>query len=283
MKSFDNEEAGQDYKNDSSTNGSIPVCWNQSWAGTWSSFRKMVTPNVGSGIEYRMMIYPAPSNYFQAEEKNSFFDHPEWITSIEQVAEQIGGANPFWGTLYCPNLINAMNDWDEEKRLQAKEEGDTFLDIIRRRDRQKGFLAGLAFAILERRDDFFNLPVKKLKNGMVVRYFKVSNRAIKFARYVADLCVAGELATLKEDVTLKLESEKLRGHHAANSFKTYSDSTVAQYNLLPDEFTMQEAQALFPDMKLETLRSKIKRWREDGFLHRDPLTHKFVKVKRSLT
>ena len=136
MKSFDNEEAGQDYKNDTSTNGAIPVCWNQSLAGTWSSFRKLMTPHVGSGIENRMMIFPAPSNYFRMEEKNPFFDHPEWVTSIEQVAEQIGGANPFWGTLYCPNLIKAMDEWSKEKMEQAKEENDTFLEIIRRRDRQ---------------------------------------------------------------------------------------------------------------------------------------------------
>lgn len=282
MKSFDNEDAGQDFKNDTSTNGAVPVCWNQSWAGTWNSFRKMMCPNVGSGIEYRMMIFPAPTNYFQMEENNSFFDHPEWTKIIEEVAEIIGGKNPFWGTMYCPNLNNAMNEWCEEKMEQAKEENDTFLDIIRRRDRQKGFLAGLAFAILERREDFFNLPVKKLKNGMVVRYLKVSNRAIKFARFVADLCVAGELATLREEVMLKLESEKQRGYQGAKSFKMYSDSSVAQFNLLPDEFTMQEAMDLFPDMKIETLRSKIKRWREDGFLQRDAMTKKLVKVKRSL-
>ena len=81
---------------------------------------------------------------------------------------------------------------------------------------------------------------------------------------------------------LKLESERQRGYHAAKSFKMYSDSSVAQFNLLPDEFTMQEAIALFPGMKIETLRSKIKRWREDGFLQREAMTKKFVKVKRSL-
>ena len=118
---------------------------------------------------------------------------------------------------------------------------------------------------------------------MVVRYLNVSNRAIKFARFVGDLCIAGESATLKEEVTLKLESEKLRSRNTANGFKIYSDSSVAQFERLTDEFTMQEARALFPDMKLETLRSKIRRWREDGFLHRDPLTQKFVKLKRSLT
>ena len=283
VKSFDNEDAGQDFKNDTSTNGEVQVYWNQSLAGTWRSFDKLVLSNVGSGMEYRMMIFPAPSSYFQMEEKSGFFDHPEWTTSIEEVAELIGGTNPFWGTIYCPNLITAMDQWCEERMEQAKEDDkDKFLDVIRRRDRQKGFEGGIAYSILENRDKFFNLPVKKLKNGKVVRVVRASKNAIKFAYYIADLCSAGEIVTLKDEVVAYMERQKRGLRNVSAGFKQYSNSTMQQFNRLPERFTKQHVKDMFPDINLETLKSKLMRWKNEGLLHYDSKNHVYIKLTQTL-
>ena len=283
VKSFDNEDAGQDYKSDTSTNGEVLVYWNQSLAGTWRSFDKLVISNIGSGMEYRMMIFPAPSSFFQMEEQSGFFDHPEWTTSIEEVAELIGGTNPFWGTIYCPNLINAMNQWCVERMEQAREDNeDKFLDVIRRRDRQKGFEGGIAYSILENRDKFFKLPVKKLKNGKVVRVLRASKNAIKFAYYIADLCCAGEIVTLKEDVVAHMDRQKRGLRNVSAGFKQYSNSTIQQFNRLPERFTKKILRETFPDINMETLKSKVMRWKNEGLLCYDTKNHVYIKLTQTL-
>lgn len=282
LKGFDNEEMGNECKYDQSTNGPVNVYWNWSMAGTWESFWHMMSPLIGTGMEFRLMIYPAPSNYFQKEEISKFFEHPEWEDNIREVAEQIGGAKPFYGLVYCPELIREMEEWCNEKLDIASESHDKFYDTLRKRDRQKAFLAGLAFAILEQRDKFLNLPIVQLKNRMFAFKMRPSKNTIKFARLFGDLLVACEMATLKDEVAVKEQKSKGAPRKLQMNFKTYTNETMEQFNRLPDSFTKKEANEVLKDVPSNTVKQKLKRWKKDGLLNLDNKTGVYKKTDKKM-
>ncbi|MBQ5462208.1 MAG: hypothetical protein IIT55_10275, partial [Bacteroidaceae bacterium] len=96
------------------------------------------------------------------------------------------------------------------------------------------------------------------------------------------LCSAGEIVTLKDEVVAYMERQKRGLRNVSAGFKQYSNSTMQQFNRLPERFTKKNLREMFPDINLETLKSKLMRWRNDGLLGYDSKNRVYIKLTQTL-
>lgn len=280
LKSFDNEDGGVDFKYEQSSNGSVEVCWNTVYAGVWDTLWHFCN-TLSSGIEYRMVLCPMPSPRIEIWKADELIRTPEEEAAIREVAEQIGGKdNPFWGPVCAPELMEEMEKWHDEKKCESLlNGGDLEYFQLSHRNKQKAFLAGIAFAILEQRDNFFQLPIVKLKNGSWARRLEVSEDTIKFARFVADFCVDTEDAIIKKK---KHESKNYTNGAPTprSGLSKMSNKTMVLYNKLPDSFTFSDFKNYNSGItSRSTLTSTLQRWRDAQILTYDEEEKVYRKVK----
>ena len=57
---------------------------------------------------------------------------------------------------------------------------------------------------------------------------------------------------------------------------------MQQFNRLPERFTKQHVKDMFPDINLETLKSKLMRWKNEGLLHYDSKNRVYIKLTQTL-
>ena len=266
IKSFDSEMAGKFYMNREGRNGRRRVLWNFVGAGTWPTFWNIINKNIRLGLEYRLMIFPVASQHFQKEEISAFATHPKWVQTIKSVAKQIGGKDTLLhGPIYCPELIKEMEKWCDEQGEIAKEEKDTDLrDVFRRRDRQKGFIAGILFSLIEQKDKFAKLQRVKMPNGEIGVRIKPTKNALLFARFIADFCVECEMAVLG-DVILeaKMNSKGAPLPSALALTSRMKRTTKDMFNRLSPCFTIKEFKKLFPEgTSINTIKGMLQGWRD---------------------
>ena len=262
LKAFGNEEAGSDFKYNKSTNGIVNVYWNFLMCGVWSSFWSLMN-KFDSGLERRLMIFPMPNHKFRLWEKSEHVRTESQKKAIRELAEEIGSyEHPFFGNVVATELVNEMDCWMKEQAELAKETSDEQRFQFCLRDRKKGFMAGVAFAIIENRSRFHQLRNVQLPNGEYARKLTISKNAKAFARFVADFCIETNLAVLANEI--EESRQKMKGAPtpwAPSKKGGMTPEVKARFDKLPDVFTIDDVLAVYPEGTTRaTAQNVIHRW-----------------------
>ena len=232
---FDHSFWGQDYNSDQSESGDVEVgyCW--SILGTPGSVAKCFRgDNVENGLSGRVMMSEMPDNMFA---KISVFkelteaDHQR----INQGVALLRKAQGFYDT---PRLRKAINQWLEEKRLEAFKELNRVKDIYRRRAGVIGFRCGVVFMLL---------------------CGKESNACLDFAVKMAEY-------TLQQQMKFfgPLLMNQIRSSQEAEQQTTINTNV---FEKLPPVFTLDDLRKLkgneFTDSALYSI---ISRWKKEGWI-----------------
>ena len=142
---FDHSRWGQDFNSDQAESGEVEVGYNWTIMGTPGSVEKCFKgDNVENGLSSRIMLSEMPDNAFA--KITVFKDLSETdLKRIEQAAQLLREANGFYDT---PRLRKAINQWLEEKRIEAAKSFDRVTDIYRRRAGVIGFRCGVICMLL---------------------------------------------------------------------------------------------------------------------------------------
>lgn len=216
--SFDGGTYAQQYISDTTWSGSVKCMLSTLWAAQPSTFDAFFGVEKWlDGTASRHLFVDIPTQrYKQAAVWKPFT--PAQRAEIEAACRRLDEmtVSPA-GKLLAPQRIelpwleSAVNQWSEEQRQRAKEEGNENRDIYRGRDAVLGFRAGvIAFLLWGQKDD------------------KTTRRNVrKFALWVADRAIEGHL------------------HHAPTQQQLQKKGTgnfIAEraYNILNDTFTREE-------------------------------------------
>ena len=142
---FDHSRWGQDFNSDQAESGEVEVGYNWTIMGTPGSVAKCFKgDNVENGLSSRIMLSEMPDNSFA--KITVFKDLSEAdLKRIEQAAQLLREANGFYDT---PRLRKAINQWLEEKRIEAAKSFDRVTDVYRRRAGVIGFRCGVVCMLL---------------------------------------------------------------------------------------------------------------------------------------
>lgn len=238
---FGRERWGVDFNSDQSESGDVRVTYNWTILGTPHTIKKMFCgrneSNAENGLSSRMMLSEMPDNMFA---KITVFKE---LTESEQnrISEATALLRTASGFYDTPRLRKAIDQWLEEKRMEASLNMDFIMDRFRRRAGVIGFRCGVVFMLLEG---------KESKNCV--------DFAVKMAEYTLQM-------------QLKMFRPLLAKHYADNA-----DGNVGGYvngsifEQLPATFTMQDLRKLkgseFCDGTLYTI---ISRWKSDGWVEKN--------------
>lgn len=234
---FDHSRWGQDFNSDQAESGEVEVGYNWTIMGTPGSVAKCFKgDNVENGLSSRIMLSEMPDNAFA--KITVFKDLSEVdMKRIEQAAQLLREANGFYDT---PRLRKAINQWLEEKRIEAAKSFDRITDVYRRRAGVIGFRCGVICMLLFGKENNACLDI-----------------AVKMAEY-----------TLRQQV-------KFFGPLLEKQYKNDQDNvqqTTVNTNIfdqLPSPFTLDDLRRLkgseFSDNTFYTI---ISRWKKLGWIEK---------------
>ena len=235
--SFDRGEWGQDYNSDQAESGTVKVAYNWTILGTYGAMRKCFkSDNIENGLSSRILVAEMPDCSFSKMpkfKKRSKEDEAR----IQEAVTKLRGVSGFIDT---PRLRKAIENWVEEKRVEAAKDIDHVKDTYRRRAAVIGFRCGVIFRLLEGKE---------------------SNAAIEFALMMAEYCLKEQIKTfgdslLNEYVNAKDECQRYGANHSV-------------FDQLPPTFTKEDLRALKSGYCTDnSLYSIISRWKNDGWLEK---------------
>ena len=235
--SFDRGEWGQDYNSDQAESGTVKVAYNWTILGTYGAMRKCFkSDNIENGLSSRILVAEMPDCSFSKMpkfKKRSKEDEAR----IQEAVTKLRGVSGFIDT---PRLRKAIENWVEEKRVEAAKDIDHVKDTYRRRAAVIGFRCGVIFRLLEGKE---------------------SNAAIEFALMMAEYCLKEQIKTfgdslLNEYVNAKDECQRYGANHSV-------------FDQLPPTFTKDDLRALKSGYCSDnSLYSIISRWKNDGWLEK---------------
>ena len=236
---FGRERWGTDFNSEQSESGDVKVAYNWTILGTPRTIRKMFSgrneSNAENGLSSRCMVSEMPDGRFS---RITFFDElsDNERQRVDQAARMLRSAKGFYDT---PKLRKAIDNWLEEKRIEASQKMDIIMDVYRRRAAVIGFRCGVVFMLLEGKE---------------------SKACIEYALMIADYTLYMQLKTF--------------GPLLMRSYKDSNENEGTSVNVnifaqLPSPFTLQNLRQLkgreFAD---GTLYSIISRWKTDGWVEK---------------
>ena len=236
--SFDRSRWGQDYNSDQAESGEVPVAYNWTILGTEDSvMRCFNNDNTQNGLSGRMMLSEMPDNMFA--KISVFKDLSEADRQrIERAAQILQEADGFYDT---PRLRKTIDEWLEEKRVEASMAMDRVKDIYRRRSAVIGFRCGVVMMLL---------------------CGKESNVCLSYARMIAEY-------TLQQQTRLfgpVLLSTYTRTVETKPVVTTINNNI---FDRLPSTFSMEHLRLLkgseFADSSLSSI---ISRWKSEGWVEK---------------
>lgn len=242
--SFDNGEWGQDYNSDQAESGVVKVAYNWTMLGTNGALKRCFkTDNIENGLSSRILVAEMPDSSFSKMPKygrRSVEDEAR----IQEAATRLRSHSGFVDT---PRLRRAIEEWVEEKRVEAAKDIDHVKDTYRKRAAVIGFRCGVVFHLLTGCD-------------------KESKACLGFARTMADYCLEQQAAAFGEALMSQYVDAGTEGlRYGANH---------SVFDLLPPVFTMNDLRALKRGYCGESsLRSIITRWRRDGWIEKTDARH----------
>jgi hypothetical protein len=233
---FDNGEWGQDYNSDQAESGVVNVAYNWTMLGTNGAMRKCFkADNIENGLSSRVLVAEMPDASFSKMPKFGKRS-AEDEAKIQQAVTRL---RSFTGLLDTPRLRKAIEDWCEEKRVEAAKDIDHVKDIYRKRAAVIGFRCGVIFHML---------------SGCT----KESKACLNFALMMAQYCLEQQLkvfgeALHNEYVNARDECQRYGANHSV-------------FDQLAPAFSRDDLRALKHDCSESGLRNIIMRWKRDGWI-----------------
>ena len=241
---FDRGEWGQDYNSDAAESGVVNVAYNWTMLGTNGALRKCFkSDNIENGLSSRVMLAEMPDSSFAKMPK-----FKKRSTEDEaRIQEAVSRLRSFSGLVDVPRLRKAIEQWVEEKRVEAAKDIDRVKDTYRKRAAVIGFRCGVIFHLLE---------------GLS----KESKACIQFALLMAEYCLQQQMEAFGE----ALESQFI---DARDECVRYGRNHSIFDQLAP-VFTMDDLRALKRGFCSEAgMRKIISRWYHDQWIEKTDKTH----------
>ena len=247
--SFDKGEWGQDYNSDAAESGVVKVAYNWTLLGTNGAMRKCFkSDNIENGLSSRILVAEMPDASFSKMPK---FGRRS-AEDEARIQEAVTRLRSFSGLVDTPRLRKAIEQWVEEKRVEAAKDIDHVKDTYRKRAAVIGFRCGVIFHLL---------------SGCA----KESKACLDFALMMADYCLMQQIKTFGE----ALQSQYI---DASDECQRYG-ANHSVFDQLAPTFTIEDLRALKRGYCSETaMRMIISRWMRDGWITKTD-RHHWSKVK----
>ena len=241
---FDNGEWGQDYNSDQAESGVVKVAYNWTMLGTDGALRKCFkSDNIENGLSSRVMVAEMPDSSFAKMPKYGKRSADD-EAKIQEAVTRLRSCSGFVDT---PRLRKAIEEWVEEKRVEAAKDIDRVKDIYRKRAAVIGFRCGVIYHLL---------TGNKQESKACLAF------AVMMANYVLNQQIAAFGETLMKEY-VNTREEILR----------YGSNNPV-YDQLPPVFTMDDLRALKGKFCGESaLRKIISRWYHDGWIEKTDRHH----------
>ena len=240
--SFDQGEWGQDYNSDQAESGVVKVAYNWTMLGTNGAMRKCFkSDNIENGLSSRILVAEMPDSSFSKMPKF----RRRSAEDEARIQEAVTRLRSYTGFIDTPRLRKAIEDWVEQKRVEAAKDIDHVKDTYRKRAAVIGFRCGVIFRLLEGKE---------------------SNRCLEFALMMADYCLSQQIAAFGE----ALRSEYVSAQDECQRY----GANHSVFDQLSPSFTMDDLRALKRGYCGESaLRNIITRWRRDGWIEKTDSKH----------
>ena len=241
---FDRGEWGQDYNSDQAESGVVRVAYNWTILGTYGAMRKCFkSDNIENGLSSRILVAEMPDNSFSKMprfKKRSKEDEAK-------IQEAVTKLRSYSGFIDTPRLRRAIEQWVEEKRVEAAKDIDHVKDTYRKRAAVIGFRAGVIFHLLETSS---NAQGNRMRE---------SKACIDFALMMAEYCLESQIKVFGND----LQNQYVDARSECQRYGT----NHSIFDQLPSTFTKDDLRALkngyCSDSSLYTI---LSRWKNDGWL-----------------
>jgi hypothetical protein len=237
--SFDRGEWGQDYNSDMAESGMVNVAYNWTMLGTNGALRKCFrSDNIENGLSSRVLVAEMPDASFQKMpkfHKRSAAEEGRIRQAAELLRQRMGEVN-------VPRLRRTIEQWVEQKRIEAAKDIDHVKDTYRKRAAVIAFRCGVVFHLLE--------------NGS-----RESKACQDFAVVMAEYCLEQQMkafgrALSKEFVVAEDECQRRSANHSV-------------FDELKPEFTLDHLRQLKRGTCSDkSLRMIISRWLRDGWIEK---------------
>ncbi len=236
---FDRGEWGQDYNSDAAESGVVKVSYNWTVLGTNGAVRKCFkTDNLENGLSSRILVAEMPDASFSKMPK---FKRRS-AEDEAKIQEAVTRLRSFSGLVDTPRLRRAIEDWVEEKRVEAAKDIDHVKDIYRRRAAVIGFRCGVVFHLLSGKD-------------------KESKACLEFALMIAEYCLNQQIKTFGE----VLRNEYISAEDECQRY----GSNHSVFDQLAPTFSMDDLRSLKHGICGESaLRKIISRWYRDRWIEK---------------
>ena len=243
---FDRGEWGQDYNSDAAESGVVKVAYNWTMLGTNGALRKCFkSDNIENGLSSRVMLAEMPDSSFSKMpkfKKRSAEDEA-------RIQEAVTRLRSYTGVIDVPRLRKAIEQWVEEKRVEAAKDIDHVKDTYRKRAAVIGFRCGVIFHLLS---------AHAMK--------KESKACIHFALLMAEYCLEQQMKAFGE----ALESQFVDARDECTRY----GSNHSIFDQLAPSFTMDDLRALKRGFCSEAgLRKIISRWYRDHWIEKTDKAH----------
>jgi hypothetical protein len=247
--SFDFGEWGQDYNSDQAESGVVNVAYNWTMLGTYGAMRKCFkSDNIENGLSSRILVAEMPDSSFQKMPKFG----KRSAEDEAKIQEAVTRLRSYSGLVDTPRLRKAIEEWVEQKRVEAAKDIDHVKDTYRKRAAVIGFRCGVIFHLLSAKD-------------------KETKPCLEFALMMAEYCLSQQIKTFGEALQSQyVDAQDVCQRYGANH---------SVFDQLAPVFTVDDLRALKRGFCSDvSLRKIISRWMRDGWIEKTDQKH-WNKVK----
>ena len=242
--SFDLGEWGQDYNSDQAESGVVKVAYNWTMLGTNGALRKCFkSDNIENGLSSRILVAEMPDASFSKMPKFG----KRSAEDEARIQEAVTRLRSFSGLVETPRLRKAIEDWVEQKRVEAAKDIDHVKDTYRKRAAVIGFRCGVIFHLL---------------SGCA----RESKSCLDFALMMAEYCLSQQIKTFGE----ALQSQYVDAQDECQRYGV----NHSVFDQLAPVFTVDDLRALKRGFCSDvSLRKIISRWMRDGWIEKTDQKH----------
>ena len=240
---------GQDYNSDQAESGVVRVAYNWTMLGTDGAVRKCFrNDNIENGLSSRMLLAEMPDTAFAKMPK-----YRRRTTDDEgRIQDAVRRLRSYNGFVDTPKLRHAIENWCEEKRIEAAKDIDHVKDVYRRRAAVIGFRCGVIFHLL---------------TGNI----KESKACTDFAVMMAQYSMEQQIRTFGNVLQNQyVDAEQESRRYSCNR---------SIFDQLPPTFTVDDVAALkSKSVSRNAIVKIISRWNVDGWVEKIDASH-WSKIK----
>ncbi len=270
--SFDRGEWGQDYNSDQAESGVVKVAYNWTMLGTDGALRKCFKQdNIENGLSSRILVSEMPDSSFS---KMPRFGRrsAEDEARIQEAVTRLRSVSGFVDT---PRLRKAIDEWVEQKRVEAAKDIDHVKDVYRKRAAVIGFRCGVIHHLLRTSSPLplhgesghpqglASSPKRTASSltGKVRGGSSESKSSVDFALMMAEYALSQQIAAFGE----ALQAQYVE---ASGECQRYG-SNHSVFDQLAPSFTLDDLRALKRGSCSDaSLRKIISRWYRDKWIEK---------------